>query len=419
MSLTKNSTIYLLSNIINAAIPFLLLPILTRVLSPEEYGQVAMFQTFIAGLAAFIGLNSIGAANRKFFDEGNTQQDISQFNGVCLQVLIGSSLLVLVVSIIFNDVLKVFLSISSSWIYASIFVSALTFVLNLRLGQWQVRGNAIKYGTLQIFNSILNMGLSLLFVIAFHYGAQGRIDAQIIAVLITAVAAFLLLREERLVIFWCWRPDFVKQVLRFGVPLIPHVFGVFLLSAVDRFVINQQLGLKQAGIYMVAVQLSMALNIVFDAINKAYVPWLFDVLKRNKLSEKKVVVKYTYFYFCLLIIIVPLGFLIGPFFLILLSGEEYRSATQVIGLLCFGQILNGMYLMVTNYIFYAQKTGRLALVTISSGLINIFLLVYLVDRQGIVGAALAFTIAKLIQFLLTWFQAYKTVKMPWFLNDKR
>ena len=43
--LLRNSTIYLTSNILNALVPFLLLPVLTRYLTPDEYGQIAMFQT--------------------------------------------------------------------------------------------------------------------------------------------------------------------------------------------------------------------------------------------------------------------------------------------------------------------------------------------------------------------------------------
>ncbi|HDW3177945.1 TPA: polysaccharide biosynthesis protein, partial [Escherichia coli] len=69
MSLLKISSIYLFSNILNALIPFLLLPILTHNLTPNEYGQVAMFQTLISGVAALTGLNTIGAANRKYYDD--------------------------------------------------------------------------------------------------------------------------------------------------------------------------------------------------------------------------------------------------------------------------------------------------------------------------------------------------------------
>jgi len=414
MSLTKRSLVYLISNIINAAIPFLLLPVLTRVLTPSEYGQIAMFQTLVAGLAAFIGLNAVGAANRKYYDDENSTQELSQYIGVCIQILLCSSAFMFVLSMIFENRLSYFLSIPTSWIFNALLFSALNFLMSLRLGQWQVRGEAFKFGALQITNSLFNMGLSLLLVVVWHQGSQGRVDAQVIASVLSALAAIYILAKDKLVNIFCWRSDYLKQALQFGIPLIPHVFGFFLLSSVDRFVINQKLGLSQAGIYMVAVQISMALNIVFDAINKAYVPWLFDILKRDILAEKRKVIKYTYFYFLLLLSLAPIPFLIGPWALVLIAGEEYRAAGQIIGLLCLGQIFGGMYLMVTNYIFYTKKTGHLSFVTILSGIINVILLLLLVNDVGIIGSAFAFVLSKAVQFLLTWILSYRSVNMPWF-----
>lgn len=48
-----NAAIYLGANILNAGIPFLLLPILTRVLTPADYGIVAMFSVVVSILGAF------------------------------------------------------------------------------------------------------------------------------------------------------------------------------------------------------------------------------------------------------------------------------------------------------------------------------------------------------------------------------
>ncbi|GAK19361.1 hypothetical protein JCM19053_1575 [Vibrio sp. JCM 19053] len=49
-----------------------------------------------------------------------------------------------------------------------------------------------------------------------------------------------------------------------------------MLGTFDRVVINDKLGASSAGIYMVAVQISMGLMVVFDSINKAFVPLAFS-----------------------------------------------------------------------------------------------------------------------------------------------
>ena len=93
-SLIGNTAIYLFSNILNAAIPFFLLPILTRYLTPAEYGVVGMFQMVLAIFAAFTGLSVHGAANRKYFDR-DEGLDLSAFIASCVQIVIFSTLIVL------------------------------------------------------------------------------------------------------------------------------------------------------------------------------------------------------------------------------------------------------------------------------------------------------------------------------------
>ena len=120
--------------------------------------------------------------------------------------------------------------------------------------------------------------------------------------------------------------------------------------------------------------------------------------------------------FIVVLMLAGLAFIIGPFFITLIAGAKYKSAGEIIGWLCLGQAFGGMYLMVTNYIFYAKKTGRLALLTISTGLINLGLLFIMVSQFGLVGAAMSFAIAKLIQFLMTFLISSNVCKMPWKIN---
>lgn len=413
MSFAKNTYVYLFSNILNAAIPFILLPILTRYLSPDEYGQIAMFQTMLTGIGAFIGLNTVGAANRKFYDDNLSLNETRMFNGSCLQILIFTLFIATVAVMVAEGFLTNFLSIPSEWLYLALLVSSCTFLINFRLGQWQVRKSATKYGLLQVGNSILNMSLTLILIVFYDEGAKGRIDALLYAGVMSATIAIFLLYKDQLVSLRSINKGHIKEALNFGMPLVPHVFGAFLLTAADRFVINDRLGLADAGIYMVAVQVSMALNIVFDAINKAYVPWLFERLKRNDEKEKLVIVKNTYTYFLCVLSLAAVSFFIGPAMITLVVGDEYQAAGRVIGWLCLGQVFGGMYLMVTNYIFYAKKTGRLSLVTIGSGLLNLLTMLVLVNYLGIEGAAISFAFSKMIQFLLTWLLASKSTPMPW------
>ena len=173
------------------------------------------------------------------------------------------------------------------------------------------------------------------------------------------------------------------------------------------------MGVGAAGIYLLAVQLSSALSIIFDAINKAYVPWLFENLTKNDTAIKFSIVKNTYKYFVLLSVVAVLGFIIGPWGVTFIAGDNFSKAATIIGWLLLGQVFSGMYLMVTNYIFYSKETKLLSLVTIFTGALNVLLLYMLVPMFGLKGAAYSFCASMLIRFIMTWLLANKKVKMPW------
>lgn len=373
-----------------------------------------MFQTLLGALGAFVGLSVAGAAGRKFYDDNITDAEIGRYIGSCLQLLAISTVVVFIPMFLLRDSLSNWLGLDKRWVLWAVGLSAFMVVVNLRLGQWQVRKKAGSYGTMQVSKSILDLGFSLLFVIVLLLGADGRISAQILATGLFALLALWLLRRERLLSMIVWDKANYKEIIKFGVPLIPHIGGAFLLFSVDRLVINAELGLAEAGVYMVAVQISLGITLIFDAINKAYVPWLFEKLKENKSQQKKEIVRYTYIWYFVIIIGAVAGFFVGPLLVRLVAGPGYEVAGEVIGWLILGQALRGMYLMVTNYIFYSKRTGLLSAVTITSGLVNIILLLVLIKLMGIKGAAVSFAISMLVMFLLTWWVAQKRHSMPWF-----
>jgi len=231
----------------------------------------------------------------------------------------------------------------------------------------------------------------------------------IVYVLISLFTLF----KERLLILTIINTNYIKDALKFGIPLVPHIVGIFFLSAIDRILISGKLGIEEAGVYMLGVQLSLGMVVVFDAINKALIPWLFRILSVNDLVKLKKLVRFSYFYFVLLAFLGILSFWIGPLVVNLFAGPQYQQAISVIGWLCLGQAFNGMYLMVTNYLFYAKKTGRLSIITISCGIFNIVLLLIMMKTNGIIGVAMAFSISMCIRFLATWALVWQLKIVSW------
>lgn len=390
-----------------------MLPVLTRFLTPSEYGEIAMFQVLIGVLSAFVGLNVNGAVIREFYNKDN-KKSYSGYLSACLLILFISAVFIFFVFCYqIENIAKLF-NIKSEWVLLALAVSFCAFLLKITLGQFQVNKKVFKFSFFQITLAVINVVFSLLFIIVMNYGADGRVLGIALANLIIAIICIVTLFKMNIVSLKKIKVNYIKDALLYGINLIPHVCGIFLLSTVDRYIVSTELGLSEAGVYMSAVQLSLVFAFFYDAINKAYVPWLFGKLKIGLESEKLQIVKNTYIYVSILIIVSFLAYFISPVIIVPILGDKFKQAEDVIGILCLASCLNGIYFMFTNYIIYTKNTKKLSIITLISGSFNVLLSLMLVKNLGIQGVAIAFLCAVLLRGSLTFIYAVKCFPMPWF-----
>jgi len=410
-SLFKNAAIYSVSNILNSLIPFLLLPILARVLLPAEYGMLAMFQATLGILGAFTGLSVQGAVGVRFVDREKI--DYPRYIGSCFFILLCSSLLTLGVIYFFRAPLSNFTSLPPFWLLIAVVVSFCNFLISIRLVIWLMSQKPVRYGLFQVSFSAINVGLSLILVLLFKQGYEGRLWGQTLAFTTFSIVGLASLAWAGWVKF---RPSwmYVKEGLDFGLPLIPHVIGIFLIGLADRFIINQQIGLAAAGIYMAAAQLGNGIGLFADAFNKSFVPWLYAQLKQDDPTAKQRIVKGTWIYFAVALSIASIIAFVSYWILYIIAGPTYTKAAKALAWLAFGQAFSAMYLMVTNYIFYKRQTKILPGITITAGTIGVTLTWFLAPIFGITAAGFSFAVAMCLRFLMTWYLSQRVCPMPWF-----
>lgn len=407
-----NAAIYLGANILNAGIPFLLLPILTRVLTPADYGTVAMFGIVLSVLGAFTGLSVHGAVGVRYFQM--ERKELAEYVGTCVGILVASTSVLFLLVAVFGSWLAGVSGVPSDWLLVAVVLSGFQFLGNIRLSLWQVSGEAKKYGGFQITQSLLNAAVSLILILMIGMAWEGRVLGQSVAVMMFGIIAlWWLLRDGLLRFPGGWRVH-SRDALKFGVPLIPHVIGGLLIVAADRFIIVRLLDVAQAGIYMVALQVGQALGLMTESFNKAYAPWLMKNLSKPTEALRVTIVRGTYCYFVLVFVAAAAFGFLAPMFIGFLVGESFRAAGDIVIYIALGFAFGGCYYMVTNYVFFESKTTVLALITFVSGIVNIPLIFVLVGYNGIIGAGQAFMLTQALSFFGTWWLAHRLHPMPWF-----
>lgn len=412
-NLAKSAGIYTITSVINSAIPFLLLPVLTRYLSPEDYGIVSMFGVLVSFVAPFTGLSIHGAIARMYYEKDEV--DIREYitNSIC--ILMTSTLVVATFFYIFADKIAKISSVPVQLLWMVIVVSFAQFITQIVLTLWQVQVKSFQYGIYQISNTILNMTLSIVFVVLVGLTWKGRIYAQIISISIFSIVGLFILYKNKWLNFR-YNHKYIKHALSYGVPLIPHALGGIIITMTDRIFITNMVGIETTGVYSVGYQIGMIINLIATSFNQAYTPWLYSKLKENIVVTKIKIVKFTYLYFVIIILIAVILSLIAPVFLNFFVGKEFGNSSIYVAWIALGYAFNGMYFMIGNYILYAQKTSYLSSVTFLIAIVNVALNYLLIRKYGAIGAAMATSIVYFMRFILTWILSSKVYKMPWFLT---
>lgn len=407
-----NAAIYLGANVLNAGIPFLLLPILTRVLTRADYGTIAMFGIVLSVLGAFTGMSVHGAVSVRYFQLG--KEKLAEYVGTCVGILVVTTAVVFMIIASIGPWLTVICGVPKDWLLVAVVLSGLQFLCNILLSLWLVTGQAIKYGAFQISQSLFNAGFSLILILVVGLAWQGRVLGQVIAIGIFGIIAMRwLIKDGWLIRPKSWRTQSL-DALQFGIPLIPHVIGGLIISTAGQFLVTNMLGVSETGIYVVGAQIGAAMGLIADAFSKSYGPWLYEKLKDESIAGRQFIVGITYyifFSFLFLSAIVSVGiFAIFPY----IVGNDFLPAKFLTVYFIFGNGFIGMYYAVAGFFFFTSKTKFISIVTISSGAISIFVMWTLGHILGLKGIALGYLLSQVIMFLLAWTMSTIVYPMPWF-----
>jgi len=417
MNFMKSLSIYTITSILNAGIPFLLLPILTNYLSIEEYGLLAMIQIFIVFTFPFISINIHSTLQLEYHNLD--QDEFSIWVSSVLLIPLISIFIILTVFMISEAFIHQFMNISLIWILLIPLLAFMQIIPQTILSIYKISERPLDYAKYQLSLTSLNLFLTLGLVVVLNLNWEGRFLAILFTYIIFTLVGIYLLIQKNIIILKV-KKIYIKQALVLGIPLILHVISAVLFMMSDRLFISYYLGNSALGLYAVGAQVAMMALIIQEAFNQAWVPYLFKNLKTGLMENKIKIIKISYFsmfFFLLLPFIINL---INPLFFKFFIDEKFIESMQYVFWIALGYSLLGMYKVVTNYIFYEKKVRLLSLMSFFSLIVNLILNYFLIHKYGAIGVAYGTAITVALFFIIAFIIAYRVHRMPWlfFLKKK-
>ncbi len=412
----KSFSIYFTSNVFNRAIPFLVLPIISRFFTPEDFGKLAVFSAIYTFISPAIHLVLYSFINVQFFQKSKDYVAKMIFNMLLVIFIctILSSILLLVSRYFFGDFL------SFHWSYY-VLIPMLVFMHNVKAINLAILRNndkPVAFGVINVLATLSELAISLSFIVLLLYNWEGRINGMVLSSFLMLLICVYSLKKEGFL-----KPVISKSIIseniKFSLPLIPTVIAISFVNHVDTFFIKTFAGESELGLYAIGSSFGMIITFLLFAFEQISVPWLYKTLGAEGENSPKVkLVKFTYLYVIMVLIMVILV-TIGSYILFELHflPEQYKGARNYIFFIALAYGLWGMSLVISPYIGYLKKTIYSLIATLIGCVFNLIANYYFISWYGTIGAAYSKVLTFLIILIAYWYFANRIFPMPWFRKD--
>ena len=399
--LINQSAVYGIASILVNGSSFLLIPLYTRSLSPNEYGILSSVGILSSLYTYFLGFGLSGSISRYYFDLKVENSWRSFFSTASIFVTISGLFITSLLFFLCGNFLDlIFKSVRfDPFIKYGIWIGYLGVLAFIPLALYQVQSRAILYRILTTSSFLILTIFMVYYVVLNRQGSIGALKAQLYSGLIMGLVYISIMIYEGGINF---NTAFLKTSLTFGVPLMIYsISGVFIEMSSKYFI--EKLGtLSELGIYNLAQQYSSALVIIISAINMAWVPIFYEQAK-EKTSKVPFIDFGTYF----LATIVTIGLFLCLFskeILLLLASESYQKSFTVVPIILLAYIFgNGFWILIINPISFVKKTIFLPILTFTSALFSIVFNSLLIPILGIYGAALSLLASYMVMTVIGLF----------------
>ena len=404
-------------NIINSSVPFLLLPILTNHLSTADYGILSLIQLLIALSLPFVLMNSQGLLTIEY--SNFSKQKYKNLISSAILLPFFGFLLLQIVFFFFKDIITEYFHLPLFYLHIiPLFVlfQAIPLIIPVI---FQAKKEPLNFGKFKIAMTLTNLLLSLLFVVILGFGWEGRLWGIVGAYTIFSIIGIIVIIKLELFRFKIDASS-LKNLLSYGLPLIPHSLAAVVLSGSSRFFLGNMMGESEIGMFSVAFQLASAVITIMISVNQAWAPNLFEILNKYPNHKTKIkVVNQTYKIMIFMLIITITFIILCPLIFKLFININYHQGIQVSQVIAFAFLFQGLYFMVTNYIYFTKRTEILSYITLASSLIVLVANYYFIDIYGIIGAAYALVLTYIFLFCVVFYYANRLIPMPWLYKFKR
>lgn len=389
-------------------------PLVAQHMSAEDYAIVGYFKSYNSLILPVVLFYVLHYYTKRFYEVDMEARE--ELKAYIFKFLLTASFVLGLLSILGIYFYTVFFNNTSKiplfpFVWISILSLPLTGIYSLTLTDYKMGMRSKKFFQLSVIYSSLTIGLLLLFVVVFKYGAFGNILSVFLANLV--MFGYCIYANRRLFRIKVQLHKY-KKILVFCAPLTLAATLGFFTNGYDRVYLERLGQVDELGFYIVAFSICNYLNIFADAVGNTFQPDVFRAIANRNVKR---FLKYAMVVLGTNAVIVLLFIPLSPFIVDLLTAGKYVYSAIYMKVIAISSFASALYYMVSQFTIAIGMTKVTLYNKILTSVISVFMFKLLIDKYQFMGAAwgvsLSFVLSSITNVVLLILYS-KQLKRLWY-----
>ena len=346
--------VYSLMNLVTKMGSFIFLPIITRLLTQEEFGIVGTLAPITSLFTVILGLGLYNAQMKKYVDLKENEDEFGSY-------MFSSTLII----VVFNVLTYIFLftppaqklfsyivDLSKVSYYPLIIVSILiatsNALNNLAVTLFRMKRMYMKVAIGSVVSLFTTYILAIYFIQYLKWGVFGNQFANLIALLIV----FLFYFKDYFGKFrFKLNFDYVKYSLRNGLPLIFIELTDQVVNLSDRLVLAKFVSLAVVGGYTLAFTGGRVLSVITGSFVNSWTPEFYEAMKEDRTNPK--ITRSVENFIAIISFACVIAQLFAPEGIKLIFPKSYHQAINYMALILAGIVVQALFCL--DYFFHFHE----------------------------------------------------------------
>lgn len=261
-------------------------------------------------------------------------------------------------------------------------------------------GKTALFAVQGIINTVLVIGLNILFLAVFDMGIVGYVLSVVLA---DALCTVFLIFYEKLWKAVTFKPDMslLAPMLKYSIPLIPTTVFWWMTSVSDRYMVNEMISSSANGLYAVSYKLPTLLTLVSTMFMQA---WQYSAVAEDDGDKEEHAKFFSTVWGSFQSVMFLAGSGVIAFTKVamkILTADEYYSAWKYVPILSAAMIFTA-FVSFTGTVYTVNKKSVLSFLTAFVGAATNIALNFLLipTKLGVYGAAIATVTSYLLVFII-------------------